>query len=216
MRKTGLSYRELHAKLRIPKSTLSDWFSNKDWSNEIKTRLDKKARKGHIVRIIELDRIRGLNLEKVYNDARLEARTEFETLKYDPLFIAGIMLYWGEGNKKNKNRVSLTNTDPDMIRLFVRFLTHACRIPTERISAQVLIYPDHDAKTCIDFWSASSSIVSSKFTKCTVIKGRHKTNRLPYGICMVNVSSTYLKEKVKAWLNILPKELMQKRNHESM
>ena len=81
MRKTGLSYRELHAKLRIPKSTLSDWFSNKDWSNEIKTRLDKKARKGHIVRIIELDRIRGLNLEKVYNDARLEARTEFETLK---------------------------------------------------------------------------------------------------------------------------------------
>lgn len=210
MRRSGLSYRELHAKLKIPKSTLSDWFSNKDWSNEIKARLDQAARLEHGIRIRELDRIRGINLEKVYAEARSEAREEFGALKYDPLFIAGIMLYWGEGDKRSRNQVRITNTDPELIRLYVCFLLRACRIPVERISAHVLIYPDHEAAVCREYWAKTSNIPIAKFTKCTTIKGRHKTHRLPYGICMVVVSSTYLKEKVNEWLNILPMELMQK------
>ena len=36
LRKIGKSYSEIHKLLEIPKSTLSSWFSNKDWSQEVK------------------------------------------------------------------------------------------------------------------------------------------------------------------------------------
>jgi hypothetical protein len=39
----------------------------------------------------------------------------------DALHVAGCMLYWAEG-WKNRNQLSFANADPDMIRLFVRFL----------------------------------------------------------------------------------------------
>jgi len=216
MRRNGLSYKQIHEKLRVPKATLSDWFAHKEWSQKIKTRLDQRMRKEHTVRIIELDRVRGLHLQKVYAEARKEAREDFEILKFDPLFIAGIMLYWGEGDKRNRNQVRLTNTDPSMIALFVTFLLHACKIPEQRISAHLLIYPDNDAGTCKTYWSTTSKIELSKFTKCTLIQGRHKTNRLPYGICMVTVSSTYLKEKMTAWMELLPQELMSKKYYASI
>src|SRR5256885_1058329 len=39
-----------------------------------------------------------------------------ETLKSMLLFGLGLGLYWGEGNKKNKNTVRLGNTDPRLIK----------------------------------------------------------------------------------------------------
>lgn len=39
----------------------------------------------------------------------------------DWLHVAGCMLYWGEGNK-GKNDLAITNSDPDLLRLFLRFL----------------------------------------------------------------------------------------------
>ncbi len=88
------------------------------------------------MRIRELDRIRGLNLTRVYEEARSEARQEFEQLKYHPLFIAGLMLYWGEGDMRSRSQVRLINTDPEMIPLFVFFLRHVCLIPEKKLARQ--------------------------------------------------------------------------------
>ena len=38
-----------------------------------------------------------------------------------PLHVMGCMLFWAEGSK-SRNSVKFTNSDPDMLRLFVRFL----------------------------------------------------------------------------------------------
>ena len=147
--------------------------------------------------------------------AKNEALSDLQELKYNPLFIAGIMLYWGEGDKKNKHRVRLTNTDPDMIKLFSQFLA-ACNVPKERIYAQAIIYPDLDHETCRLYWSNKSGIPLSNFTKCSVIQGRHKNNKLPYGICIVGVSSSYLKVKLLEWIRLLPRELMEKKYYANM
>ena len=37
------------------------------------------------------------------------------------LHLAGCMLYWAEGSK-DRNTVKLTNSDPDLVAMFVRFL----------------------------------------------------------------------------------------------
>ena len=208
MRRSGKSYNEIRSALKIPRATLSGWFSKVDWSNDIAKKLAVAVQKQHTVRIIELDKIRGTHLKRAYEEAREEARTDLFELRYNPLFIAGLMLYWGEGDKLTKYSTAITNTDPDLIRLYVFFLKNACRIPEDKIKAHVLIYPDLNEKTCRRYWAHESGVDLSHFTKSTTILGRHKTRRIKYGVCMIGISSTYFKVKMLEWLKLLSKELM--------
>ena len=208
MRKTGKSYNEIMAALKIPKATLSDWFSKVDWSNAMAKKLAAAVQKKHTVRLIELDKIRGTRLKRLYEEARKEAKNDLLELKYNPLFIAGLMLYWGEGDKLTKYSTAITNTDPDLIRLYVSFLKNACRIPEEKIKGHVLVYPDLIEEDCRKYWARASGIGLSHFTKSTTILGRHKTRRIKYGVCIIGISSTYFKVKMLEWLKLLPTELM--------
>mgnify|MGYP001617044621 CR=1 FL=1 len=216
MRKSGKSYSEIHAALKIPKATLSDWFGEIGWSKDMTKKLASRVQVQHTVRIIELDRIRGQHLARSYEEARNEAREDLSILKYNPLFIAGLMLYWGEGDKATKAQVRLANTDPELIRLFVFFLIKICNIPREKVGVHILTYPDIDDKSNRQYWSEISGIAPEKFLKSVLIQGRHKTRRLGHGVCSVYVSSTYFKVKMLEWLKLLPEELMNLRYYENM
>ncbi len=210
MRKAGKSYRDIREALKVPLSTLSDWFAGEEWSSAVRSKLTASAQKQHTVRILELNKVRGKNLLRVYEEARQEARRDLENYRYNPLFIAGLMLYWGEGDKISKAAVRITNTDPELIALYVIFLERVCRIPRQKIKASVLVYPDLDEGLCREYWAQHSGVSIDRFTKSIVIQGRHKTRRLDYGVCTVTVSSTYFKVKMVEWLKSFPKELMKK------
>ncbi|MDO8575747.1 MAG: hypothetical protein Q7R90_00350 [bacterium] len=216
MRRSGKSYNEIVAALRIPKSTLSGWLADIDWSRELKQKLRQDRQADHVIRLVELNKLRGANLAHAYEEARAEAKIEFDALKYNPLFIAGIMLYWGEGDKLTKYAVTITNSDPALIRLYVFFLENVCRIPPEKIKAHILIYPDLNEETCRLYWASRSHVDLSRFMKCTVIQGKQKVRRLKYGVCMIVISSTYLKTKMLEWLKLLPNELMNRQYYEKI
>ncbi|OGG52447.1 hypothetical protein A3H16_03670 [Candidatus Kaiserbacteria bacterium RIFCSPLOWO2_12_FULL_53_8] len=216
LRKSGKSYRKIMAELQIPRATLSDWFSKVNWSRKLKAELARTAQVESTHHMIALDAIRGKRLARAYAQARREARVEFGALKYNPLFIAGVMLYWGEGDKRTRGQVRLANTDPELIRLFVFFLKNACRVPSERIGASVLIYPDLDPEGCREYWSTRSNIKIQNFHKCVTIRGRHKTRKLSYGVCSIFVLSTYFKEKILEWLRLMPHELMSRKYYASI
>ena len=209
LRKSGKSYEEIKDELGVPKSTLSDWFRGQRWSNDLSARLFEKAKDGHTVRLQELNRTRGENLKKLYEQAEKESVEEFNLLKYHPLFIAGLMIYWGEGNKMSKSRCSIANTEPAMIKLFLQFLRNICGFSNTRIKAWVLIYPDIDEKLCRSFWAGKTGLPLGNFTKSILIKGKHRTNRLSFGVCSVGVSSAYLKRKILKWIEMLAKDLVQ-------
>lgn len=216
MRKRGKSYREIHNALRVPMSTLSGWFGKISWSKDMAKKLAAQARIRHTVRIINLDKIRGRHLARAYEEARSDAVKDLNVLKYNPLFIAGLMLYWGEGDKATKSQVRLANTDPEMIKIFVYFLKNVCNIPTEKIGISILTYPDIDDVSNRKYWSEISGIAPEKFLKSILIHGRHKTRRLGHGVCSVYVSSTYFKVKMLEWMRLLPVELMNLRYYENI
>lgn len=215
LRRQGKSYREIRDALKIPLSTLSEWFRDEAWSAEIAKRLGAEAQKISKARIMALDKVRGEHLKRVYEEARTEAALELQQLKYNPLFIAGIMLYWGEGTKGGFG-AQFSNSDPEMINFYVKFLRDACGIPIEKIRAHIIIYPDHEEKTTRAFWAQSSGIPWGNFTKSVLIQGRHKVRRLSWGVCMVTVSSTYFREKMHVWLKTLPRELMNREYYENI
>jgi hypothetical protein len=173
-----------------------------------RTRLIQKAKERSFARLIRLNKIYKRNLEKFYQEARKEALEEFEYFKFHPLFIAGIAIYWGEGDKSTKHCLKIANIDPLMIKLFVKFLKEICGAPEDRIRAYVLTYPDLNQNKCKNFWVEQSGLSNNNFTRSIVIKGRHKTRRIPYGLCNINFSSTY--EKMYIWLTLLPEEFIKK------
>lgn len=215
LRKEGKSYNQISSLLAIPKSTLSGWFGREDWSENIKQRLIASVQEVHTIRLTELNIVRGQRLAEAYECAKSEAVQEFKILKYNPLFIAAMMLYWGEGDKRSK-AVRLTNTDAKMICLYVFFLKTVCQIPEKRIRVNILVYPDLDIETCLTYWSKESGLSKENFIKCTPIVGRHKTQRLEHGICIVLVSSAYLKTKFLTWLELIPNILMNREYYENM
>jgi len=120
------------------------------------------------------------------------------------------MLYWAEGDSKIENcSVRLTNTDPQMIRIFTHFLRKICGVPNERMRVYIILYPDLNEKTCRNYWSTISGIPYNQFIKTQFIKGRHPTKRLAYGICMINVGSRQLKEKIYVWLKLFQTDLLR-------
>lgn len=216
LRKSGKSYREIRDEMRIPLATLSDWFRGETWSQDTRKRLTAAAQIHHTARIVELDKVRGEHLRKIYEEARAEAREDLKSYRYNPLFIAGLMLYWGEGDKATKSSVRLSNSDPLLVKLYVDFLEKVCRIPSEKIKAQMLIYPDIDRESNLRFWSFATGIPLSRFTKSVLIEGRHKTKKLGQGVCTIVVSNSYFKAKMLEWLKLFPQELMQKQYYENI
>lgn len=208
LRKQGKSYNKINKELGVPKSTLSDWFSDIIWSREVKKDLSRKALYVARKRLRLINKARREMWEKWREQYRQEAKTEFDSLINNPLFVAGINLYWGEGDSKLKNgRVSLVNTDPRMISLFVRFLQNIAEVPENKIAAWMTIYPDLSEEKCKFFWSQTSRIPPERFLKTQVIKGRHPTKRVENGMCAVIVYSRGLKEKIFTWIDLLSQKL---------
>ncbi len=209
LRRDGKSYNQIASELGVPKSTLSDWFRNQNWSNDLSKKLSERAKKSHIVRIQRLNKIRGDNLKQLYEQARKEAIEEFDLLKYHPLFISGLMIYWGEGNKSSKSNCCVANTEPLMIKLFLSFLKNICGFEGPKMKAWLLLYPDLDEDKCKEYWINNAGLKPEDFNKSMVILGKHKTRRLSYGVCSVGVSSAYLKCKIMKWIEMLAIELSQ-------
>ncbi|MFI5260222.1 MAG: hypothetical protein ACHQU0_00260 [Candidatus Paceibacteria bacterium] len=208
LRLEGKSYSEISEALTIPQGTLSGWFGREDWSEKIRQHLSDSSKKGNSTRLIRLNSVRGKKLADAYETAREEARNEFELLKYDPVFISGIMLYWGEGSKSERQGVKFASSDPKKIRLYVSFLRNACLIPIENIKAYVLIYPQIEEKTCRAYWSKMVNVPWENFTPSVVLTGREASKRLGWGVCTITVSNMYFKQKMLEWIKLLSGELL--------
>ncbi len=216
LRAEGKSYNEIRSLVRVPKSTLSEWFKGQKWSNEIALRLASNVQEKSIVRLRELNQVRGEHLAKIYKEAQIEAIEEFEKLKYHPLFLAGMMIFWGEGSKRSKIRCSIANSDPLMIKIFFDFLRKICGFTTPRIRAWILLYPDLNEIECKKFWIENTGLRQEDFMKSIVIKGKHKTRKLSHGVCSIGVSSTYLKSKFDVWMNLIVQDLIQEKYNAGM
>ena len=203
LRRLNKSYKQISRELGIPLGTLGGWFKDELWSQDIRDKLGREASLAFpekLRRIVAVNKERWEELHKTY---RQEAVKEFSKLKEDPLFLAGIMLYWGEGEKQQKSsQVRLANSEPEMIKIFNLFLTRVLKIPPEKISAWLLLYPDLVDSVQKNFWSKTTGIPIEQFKKSIYIKGRHPTKRLSYGVCTIFISSCALKERILKWLEL--------------
>lgn len=208
LRRLGKSYNFIRKELGISKSTLSYWFQYISWSREIRNKNRKDIEKESTRRIIKLNEVKRIQSNEKHEKMKKEAKEEFVKHKDNPLFVAGLMLYLGEGDKSVRTgHLRICNTDPFVLKIFMRFLTLFCDIDMSKIRFWLLCYPDHNIEKCLNWWSESIGLGKNQFYKTQVIQGRHKEKKLIYGVGNITITSTFLKTKVLKWIEIMSNHL---------
>jgi transposase-like protein len=120
----------------------------------------------------------------------------------DMLHMAGCMLYWAEGGKA-RNQLRFTNSDPEMIRFFVRFLRECFGIGPHDIRITCNLFADHVSREreIERFWLEIAGLPASSLCRSTVnVYSRHsqrkRLNMLPYGTCRITVSRTRITQHI--------------------
>ncbi len=202
MRKQGKSYRDIQKEIGVSRSTLTEWFKNELWSKHIQIINKSKNLSLSKDRILMLNKARNKKLALLYTRAEEEASIEFNLFKSEPLFMAGLMIYAGEGDKVNKNLIRISNCEFFIHKYFISFVEKYLNFKRENIKCALVIYPDHNIADCMEKWSFELKISLSNFHKTQIIKGKEKIKRLQYGTGMIIISNTFLKKKLMKWIEL--------------
>lgn len=207
LRKEGMTYSEILKQIPAAKSTLSLWLRSVGLSKQQKQRLTEKKweairRGGARKREIRLEMIEKMNKE---------AEKETGRLINNSLWLAGVLLYWAEGAKQKDHNVSqkvcFSNSDPAMIKLFLKWLENIIKIPREDIRFIIFIHRTANVEKALEFWSSS---ISCQKSEIKVYFKRHKIKRIYRkntgdnynGLLRVEVNkSTTLNRKISSWVN---------------
>jgi len=120
----------------------------------------------------------------------------------EKLKIAGIMLYWAEGTLKG-NTVDFANSNPHMVRVYLKFLRKICGIKEERLRVYLYAYSHHNMDEVKTYWSKITCISEGQFTKPYVRSGNpNLSNRkLPYGLVHIRYNDKRLLGLIHSWID---------------
>ncbi len=209
LRKLDKSYNFIVRDLKLSKSTVACWLHDLGWSKVIKERLTEKQKVEGRKKIKLMNAARRKQLDDYYAQALQEGKKEFLLLKKNQLFVAGLMIYWGEGDKVVRNgQIRMSNTDPLMISVFYRFLKEILKVDLNKLKAWILLYPDLNEKTCLQYWIKSTGLSRSFFRKSAIIHRRGLDRKSNYGICGIGFANKYLKTKLLEWIDLLAREIV--------
>ncbi|MDD5221333.1 MAG: hypothetical protein PHV47_01895 [Candidatus Pacebacteria bacterium] len=187
-RKKGYSYSMISQLLNhaVSKSTLSDWLYDMPYSP------NKKVRERINKALLKSAQFNRNKKKKNIKHMKELARRDIGKISYRDLFFLGLGLYLGEGTKI-REYIRIINSDPDIIKLAIRWLYDACGLKTKNIRMYIHTYPDNDIEETINFWSKITKIPRSQFGKTQVDirknKSLKKHRKLPYGTAHITVRS---------------------------
>lgn len=208
LRKNGKSYSEIRSELGIAKSTLSDWFSKKEWSKSIKTGLTDIQLAKSRVRLLLMNKAR--MVKKIARDKKYQKEADllYRKMKRNPLFVAGLSIYWGEGEKFGTGRISVINTDAGMMGVMINFYRKVLKIPERKIRVGLFVYEDLDPVVTKKYWACMLNLSDNQFIKTHILpsKGKPGKKRSAYGMCNIYVCSTELKLKMIRWIKTFSSE----------
>jgi hypothetical protein len=143
--------------------------------------------------------IRCLNVTK-FKKGEFKIKENLNSVE-EKLKVSGTMLYWGEGTKSG-GTVTFSNSDPVMIKLFIKFLRNICGVAESRLRALLHVYSDQDEKKLKYFWSKITNIPESQFSKSFVHtkKGGNYKKNSQYGTMSLRYSDKQLLIIINNWI----------------
>ncbi len=205
MRKEGASYSQIKEKLKVSKSSLSLWLHDMP----LPEKLLRELRDWNAVRIERFQNTMRGKREARWAEVRKRAAKDIGELNKRELFIAGFFLYWGEGTKTAAASTSLSNTDPAMIRFFMRWL-ESLGVSKDRLRVYVHLYSDMDVFRELKYWSKALGLPLSSFRK-PYIKTSNRSGlsypqKFTHGTCNLIYENRDVSEYIKMSLDYIRSE----------
>lgn len=113
-----------------------------------------------------------------------------------------LALYLTEGTIRHRNSIRLSNSNPGIVKIFVKFLKIICGVPADKIKASLIVYPDVDIEKAKVYWANFLDLPVKQFTKTTVLEARINGTKKhsEIGTLTVYVHNAKLLEIIKGWV----------------
>ena len=165
LRAQGLNYQQIAARLGVSKSSVSLWVRDLPQPAHLSPEECRQRAADGVRRYWATEGpIREAQRQAV-SDA---AAAGIGALSDREILIAGAIAYWCEGAKskphRRQDRVIFVNTDPQLIRFFLRFLQIA-GIPRSRLRCQLHIHESGDIEAAQRFWLEMTGLHTAQFRR---------------------------------------------------
>lgn len=197
--KKGYSYNEIIAEIPVSKSTLSEWLGHITLSPKQIERIKEKGR----LAAFHLGEWNRQKRQDEIMKIRTTSAKEIPSLTDDQFFVAGIMLYWAEGDKGGK-QVQISNADPILIKFIMEWFRTRLHITEDRFTASIHYHQGQDFHSIEKFWSDIAKIPLQNFRKpfCKPPGTGHRKHYLHWGVFRIRIKkSANLFHQIIGWRN---------------
>ena len=204
LRERGFSIKQITNVLNVSKSSVSNWVRDIKLSKHALANIEKRLQLGR-------EHAREARLENILNQRSAlyeKCRAEILPLSTRDLWIAGLMLYAGEGRKVwnvSSQPIELTNSEPGILRIFLNFLTKVCNVHRNEINIRLFLYSDINLKKAENFWTRELNIPLRQFQRSFIkqsYSNPSRTRRSKYGTAHIVLYNAELYRKILAWLRV--------------
>lgn len=206
LRKKGYSYSEIAAVINVSQASLSLWLRNVELTQLQMDNLLLKRKNGQAKGAKRRRDVREQQQKTIIETAA----QEIDNLSKKELFLLGTVAYWCEGSKQKAHNVSqcvvFANSDPFLIKLFIKWLKEICLIKKNDIKYSLHIHETGDTKRAIEYWCKTLNITTTELGRPILKRHRTATTRKNvgkdyYGLIRIVVGrSTNLNRKIAGWI----------------
>ena len=195
-RERDLTVDELAERLALPRTTVYGWVRDIPLQ---RARISRFPRSGQALG----SRAMQANYRRARDAAYEEGRGTFRQRADEPGFRDFVCLYLAEGSKRDRNRVSVCNSDPAIVRLCDAWLR---RLSSKRLVYSIQYHADQDLEVLRAFWSVElgidgAGIRMQRKSNSNQLTGR--TWRCEHGVLAVTVNDTLLRARIGGWMDSL-------------
>ena len=213
-----LGYASIAKILPVAKSTLSSWLKNYPLGEERILELRRNNLKNNEAKIERYINSMRKKRELRFKECYDEYLSKFVRVSKESEFIAGLMLYLAEGNKKDDYRIVLANTDSRVIKFHMKWASEFFNIPQKSFRIQLHLYPNMDINKEVGFWKNELHIKDNQFYKHQIRTLQPASfsyrESFRHGTCSVYFSSSEKKRKLTAAISALVDSFLANKSRE--
>lgn len=194
LRRDGKTYSEIGNILGISKSTLSYWLSSIELTDDQRKKIDQNINKK--LMFARQRSVEGYKKKREEYFADIKNRNErfveiLDTNKNTAKLVLSA-LHLGEGAKNRRGSIQFGNSDPGIIKLFMKLMRECYLIDETKFRCTILCRSDQNINKLEKFWQRLTHISKKRFYKTRIDTrtiGR-PSRKLDYkGVCVINYLS---------------------------
>lgn len=174
LREKGNSISSISRQLGVSKSTVSVWCRDISLSLSAIKRVSNNGKMKATIALLQYSE--SVRQKRIIDTQRSMGKGAhmLGKLNQRDIYCLGLGLYWGEGYKRGSQEFGFTNSDPDMIIFYIKWLKTVFGADKNQLILRVSINAMHTdrIKEVEKYWSRLTNVPLDQFTKSSLIKTR--------------------------------------------